>query len=400
MDWSGWSIQNPRIGTFFLYIYFRVLFQCDWVTHSALDVKIRWLRDIEIGVVSGNKVIVDSFGVGNAIAVFQNGVLTDLSIDPSEKQFFYPLLSVLVVQVERRSINIGGYYIKLPNLKSGFLISKKKYEEGEHIIVITKSFFDRDKVQKFSDVLKLVSRHFILAEGKSEIKFAKGFLNAERRKDIKDKIVHIDKIFEGKLSILVRSSAVSVDDRELMDELKEMSEELLMMRKSKTDIKKVISDGLLSKKKVFNELLDPSSYEIIEEKGIFETYGIWDEVGKYLIPKFMLANGSNIIIEQTAAFCSIDVNSGTASSLGSFEINKSVIKEIVSNVNIRGISGKIIIDFLPLSRTLRNKLHVFVLNEFKKSMKNVIVYGWTKGNSYEISRERSEVPLDLVLSNI
>ncbi len=72
------------------------------------------------------EIIIDKFGIGNAIAIRVDGALSDLFIDPQNTKKFYPNETVLTVRIERRVLNRGAYFLTLPNKNEGFLRSKKK----------------------------------------------------------------------------------------------------------------------------------------------------------------------------------------------------------------------------------------------------------------------------------
>ena len=114
--------------------------------------------------------------------------------------------------------------------------------------------------------------------------------------------------------------------------------------------------------------------------------------------KFTFGNGFNIIIEQTAAFCSIDINSGSAKKYEPNDVNLESVKEIIRNLNIRGISGKVVIDFLPVSKALKQHLYQLVINEFEQDYSKTQVQGWTRGQNFEILKERDRIPVEILLS--
>ena len=102
-----------------------------------------------------NEVIIDNFGLRHIIAIKENGVLIDLFVDPINTNYFYPSGTVLTARIDRRVSKAGGYFLKLPNNKQGFLRSKRKYKEGQLVRVCAKVFIEEGKAQKFSDVIKL-----------------------------------------------------------------------------------------------------------------------------------------------------------------------------------------------------------------------------------------------------
>ena len=110
-----------------------------------------------------------------------------------------------------------------------------------------------------------------------------------------------------------------------------------------------------------------------------------------------LNTGSFLIFEQTKAFVSIDVNSGTDFKSTKEEINLHACSEIFRIIRVCGFGGKILIDFLPCSQASRIKIHRKLLNDFSKDRVKIKLWGWTKGGTFELERKRDKIPLNLLI---
>ena len=126
-----------------------------------------------------NKIIIDKYGHGHAVVVLNRGKIIDAFIDPPSGANFYAPNTQLKAKILRRITKMGGYFIKLPNGCEGFLKSRQKYKEGEHLNVIAKVFFDVEKAQSFSDQFKLTTKYFIIENKKSKVYFSKKSLMKE-----------------------------------------------------------------------------------------------------------------------------------------------------------------------------------------------------------------------------
>ena len=119
------------------------------------------------------KIIIENFGKGHAIVVIEQDRIIDLYLDPPENTNFYPPKTLLTAKIDRRISSIGGYFLKLPNGLEGFLKSKRHYQEGSSINVLSKVFYDPSKPQTFTDKLKTVSKFFVIELGKHGFSFSK-----------------------------------------------------------------------------------------------------------------------------------------------------------------------------------------------------------------------------------
>ncbi len=87
---------------------------------------------------------------------------------------------------------------------------------------------------------------------------------------------------------------------------------------------------------------------------LFHSFGIEPEVEKLYQPRVEIGNGAYIVVEQTEALVSIDVNSGKfkpGSDLEetAFRTNTQAIPEIVRQLRLRDLGGLIIIDFIDMN---------------------------------------------------
>ncbi len=92
-----------------------------------------------------------------------------------------------------------------------------------------------------------------------------------------------------------------------------------------------------------------------EEESIFRSFGVEREIEKALRPKVWLKSGGYIVIEETEALVSIDVNTGRHVGKHDFEetvfkTNREATREISHQVRLRDLGGIIIIDFIDMAR--------------------------------------------------
>ncbi len=103
---------------------------------------------------------------------------------------------------------------------------------------------------------------------------------------------------------------------------------------------------------------------------IFDAYGLELEIPKALGKRVWLKSGGYIVIDQTEALTSIDVNTGKFVGKASLEdtilkTNLEAVKEIAYQIRLRNLGGIIIIDFIDMEKK-ENREKVF--NVFKEIM--------------------------------
>ena len=126
------------------------------------------------------------------------------------------------------------------------------------------------------------------------------------------------------------------------------------------DIEKVRIDSRSNAEQVkrFASKFIPELENCIEhypgERPIFDLYGIEDEIQRALERKVPLKSGGHLIIDQTEAMTTIDVNTGAFVGHRNleetiFKTNLEAAQALVRQLRLRNLGGIIIIDFIDMS---------------------------------------------------
>ena len=139
------------------------------------------------------------------------------------------------------------------------------------------------------------------------------------------------------------------------------------------------------------------------ERPLFDLYGVEEEIEKALARRVNLKSGGYLIIDQTEALTTVDVNTGGFVGGRSFDdtifkTNLEASLVIARQLRLRNLGGIIIIDFIDMdSEEHRNA----VLNEFRKALARdrtrMSVNGFTQLGLVEMTRKRTRESLAHVL---
>jgi ribonuclease G len=139
------------------------------------------------------------------------------------------------------------------------------------------------------------------------------------------------------------------------------------------------------------------------ERPLFDLYGVEDEIGRALSRRVDLKSGGYLIIDQTEALTTIDVNTG--GYVGGRNFDDTIYKTnleaahcIAKQLRLRNLGGMIIIDFIDMdNEEHRNS----VLAEFRKALSRdrtrITVNGFTQLGLIEMTRKRTRESLAHVL---
>jgi len=139
------------------------------------------------------------------------------------------------------------------------------------------------------------------------------------------------------------------------------------------------------------------------ERPLFDLYPIDEEIGRALSRRVELKSGGYLIIDQTEAMTTVDVNTGGFVGTRSFDdtIFKTKLEAaqaIARQLRLRNLGGIIVVDFIDMSNAEHREA---VLTEFKKALARdrvrVTVSAFTQLGLVEVTRKRTRESLAHVL---
>lgn len=136
---------------------------------------------------------------------------------------------------------------------------------------------------------------------------------------------------------------------------------------------------------------------------IFEFYQIEPQISKIMNRKVWLKCGGYIVIDQTEALTSIDVNTGKY--VGTIDLKDTVLKtnveaarEIAKQLRLRDIGGIVIIDFIDMvDESHENTVLEALKNALKKDRTRTNVLGMTQLGLVEMTRKKVRQRIDNML---
>jgi len=369
-------------------------------------------------------ILVSATPYDTRIAVLDDGVLTDLLVENSTSS--RTLGNIYKGVVQRVVPALQAAFVEIGLDKAGFLhisdaidrdiLLRKEYGEEDSSSAVIPSI---EKVLKAGDeIMVQVVKEPINTKGArltTHLSFAERFLvcmpnsnfigisKKERdfgKRKIFKQLVHRHKAPD--VGYIVRTQALLESENEIVKQMRKLEEKWEI---TKNNFKEYPPECCIyqesnsveqSIREYFNEQTeyvyvdDENEYQNIREylgeanpenlqkiklwKGrdsLFESFGIEDDYEKSLSTKVYLPRGAYLIIEQTEALMSIDVNTGSrihGSDQGKvfLETNLDAAREIAKQLRLRDVGGLVIIDFIDMeSDEDRNA----VVDEFRKAIR-------------------------------
>ena len=132
---------------------------------------------------------------------------------------------------------------------------------------------------------------------------------------------------------------------------------------------------------------------------LFHRYKIEDEIAKINHKRLDLPGGGSIIIEQTEALVSIDVNSGNFRAEGhleetAFQMNQRAAKEIARQLRLRDLGGVIVNDFIDMrSENHRRQVEETLRNALRRDRARTKILRISEFGLIEMTRQRMQPSL-------
>ena len=140
-----------------------------------------------------------------------------------------------------------------------------------------------------------------------------------------------------------------------------------------------------------------------KQEQIFDAYGIELEIPKALGKRVWLKSGGYIVIDQTEALISIDVNTGKFVGKASLEdtilkTNIEAVKEVAYQIRLRNLGGIIIVDFIDMEKEEnREKLFSVFQEAMKMDRAKCTILQVSELGLIEMTRKRVRESLGRVL---
>ncbi|MDO5041237.1 MAG: ribonuclease E/G [Peptoniphilus sp.] len=287
--------------------------------------------------------------------------------------------------------------------EQGFLELAKNspLKEQDEVLLQVKKIKGDDKYVELSEEISLEGKAMIFFPERTFVKYSKKMTSEQKNRLWK---LAREKNLRG---VLFRSKALEEDILGEYSSLKKLSQDILSERGRRPTPK------LLYKRDKLQSFLKAHESEkmITNDEDVYRAYKgdfdiQWDKNFRIIYnpqilkdykdlfsKKIPLEEGGNIVIEQTEALCSIDINSsGYRSTLSNeeqiYHINKRAAEKIAEQVMLRNISGIIIVDALNMKSEKNN---VNLLEDYRRFFKGDRVFskvhGYTSLGLIEISRE-------------
>jgi len=405
------------------------------------------------------KIIINKDDTLIRIAILENNILEELIIEKTDKQtiqgnIYKGKIAAILPGLDSAFINIGlnknaflhssDAVYPYPDLikKEGKSKRKKIYSkkpkieeifrEAQEIIVQINKEPYRTKGPRVTTNISLPGRFLVyLPLSRNSGGISRKIEDKAERQRLRRILKSITK---DENNFIIRTAALNINEEDLKRDIiylkRQWSFILKKFRKSQTiallhtdlgiieqiirdiynvNVEEILVDDYqesLQIRKVLKNMNSNHHTNVVYHKGvnIFEDYGIEKQINKALNRHIWLRSGGHIIIDETEALTTIDVNTGKF--IGKKDNQETILKtnleaceQIAKQLRLRSIGGIIVIDFIDMkSKVNRDKVLNELKNKLKKDRAKTRVYGFSELGVIEITRQRLRHSLRTLLT--
>ena len=327
----------------------------------------------------------------------KKGKLKDLYLCDSKNGVFVPE-SIFWGKVQKALPGTGGYFISLPENRIGFLRNSPPLMEGDIIIVQISSYPQFGKQIPLQSKIVIKGKGVILTPGVPGINISKAIVDQEKRNELYslvETVVPRESLEKDNFGLILRTSCLH-NDHQIKTELKEfMTYYRRIFLSGKPNKPTLVASGPSIHARAERDWQPEENFIVQDVGDAIDTFGLWDLIIENTGDVVELGNKANLVIEKTQAMIVIDVNSGGMNSKTSARnISMQAAGVIPNELRIRGLGGKVIIDFPSMNQSDRKDVEKCLAQAFNNDYVPTKLAGWTKLGSFELQRKRDRIPVN------
>lgn len=370
-------------------------------------------------------------------ALEADGQILELNFEPKSQKSI--LGNIYVGQVEKIVPNIQSAFIQIQKGISCYYSLKEQETaiyaqahshphlvQGDQILVQVAKEAMKGKVPRVTTKLNFTGTYLILTTDSDALSYS-AKLSLQERKRVR---ALLDTLPARRCGIIVRTNAKEGSDQQILEEYRQLHrrlDQVLLYGKSRTcfslldeadsffqrSLRNTYTEGLekivTDIPQLYQELTEPAYWKSQEPSPVrlykdsllpmHKLYRLERVMEEMQREKVWLKSGGFLVIQQTEAFVSIDVNSGKFAGRKKAEetyrkINLEAAAQIAYQLRLRNLSGIILIDFINMARPEHREELLHVLQKhLRRDPVKAIVVDMTKLNIVEVTRKKMRCPL-------
>ena len=394
-----------------------------------------------------NEILINVTPQETRVAIIQRGIVQELHIERETQRglvgnIYNGVVKRILPGMQSAFIDIGiekAAFLHVTDLfghdqtNANETSIEKILHEGQKLLVQVAKEPIGTKGARLSTQISIAGRLLVYLPLENHIGISQKIGNEEERESLKERLTHLkgEGCQEG---FIVRTLAETASDDEFqadIDYLRLVWENLKVRSKASSapssvyqeldlsvrilrdflseEFERILVDSreTFQKMETFAKTFIPKYANRVQvyasDRPLFERYGVEDEIEKALSKRVNLKSGGYLIIDQTEALTTVDVNTGSFVGDRNFEEtifknNLEASQAIARQLRLRNLGGIILIDFIDMENEAHKQS---ILDELEKSITldrtRITINGFTQLGLVEMTRKRTRESLAHVL---
>ena len=374
------------------------------------------------------------------VAIVEGGVVQELHIERTLERGWVG--NIYAGKVARVLPGMQSAFIEIGLERAAFLhVADLQRDDAAALVPIERQVFEGQtqvvqvikdpigsKGARLTSQISIAGRLLVFLPQDDRIGISQKIGSAELREQLRSRMQAL--VGEGSGGFILRTNAEDATDGELAEDIAYLRKTWAAIRErafkagpgtllhqdlnlaqrvlrdlvtEKTHSVRIDSKLLFDALKVFGEQYTPSSVQRLEhylgERPLFDLCNVDQEIERALARRVDLKSGGYLIIDQTEALTTVDVNTGGFVGARNFDdtifkTNLEAALAIARQLRLRNLGGIIIIDFIDMGR---EEHQAAVLAELRKQLLRdrvkITVSGFTQLGLVEMTRKRTRESL-------
>ncbi len=386
------------------------------------------------------------------VAILENGVLQELYIERSRKKglvgnIYKGRVSRVLPGMEAAFVEVGMERAAFLHVSDVAPFGSREngaerpsiaslLREGEDVLVQVIKDPMGTKGARLTTHITIPSRYLVFMPNSSNVGVSTRIENEEDRDRLRGMLMQHEEIM-GSSGYIIRTAAETASPESMRQDVVYLNKLWQSISEAAKETKpgEIVHEDLPLFMRVLRDMLDedlekirvdsretwrrmsdfckrfvPEAHIFIEhypgERPIFDLYGVEDEIQKSLERKVHLKSGGYLIIDQTEAMTTIDVNTGAFVGHRNleetiFKTNLEAAHAITRQLRLRNLGGIIIIDFIDMAEEDHRRQVLRALEKaLEKDHARTHVCDVSSLGLVEMTRKRTRESLEHVLCDV
>ena len=342
-----------------------------------------------------------------AAALLVDGRLEDLVLAPRQGTQRLSTGQTVTARVARK-LPKSGAFCELEGGGEGFLRDARAVEQGEKITAQVQSLPEPGKAVTLTLRRLAKGPRVILTPGAPGINVSKKIGNPAERERLAAAAARAIAGETDDLGAIVRTSAKGAAEATLTREIA-----ALLAGAAEDPLAASLRDWLCPAPDILlapaglarRWMADPARLFADEasigalhaEDDAFTAAGVWEALEALATVEVVMGEG-RASFEATRALVAVDVDTGADfSPAAGLKMNLAVARDLPRQLRLRGLGGKVLVDFAPMPKPQRRQLEEALGKAFRADPVETSLVGWTSLGLFEIQRKRERWPLTELL---